>query len=84
MNLGAILIEMPGRAADAVAEFQQAVKLDPGIPEAHSNLGYALLRMPGRVAEATAEFEASLRLRPDADVQAELDRLRKAAGRSGQ
>jgi Flp pilus assembly protein TadD len=52
-----------GRVADAVAEYQEAIRLQPDNPEAHCNLGLSLQRL-NRVAEARQHFEEALRLRP--------------------
>lgn len=51
----------------AVAEFRNAVRLDPKYPHAHSLLGYSILEFRGEEAypEARLEFERELKLRPD-------------------
>jgi len=66
-NLGNILMRTPGRGPEAVAEFEAALKLDPGNPMAHYNLATALANSgaPERLPEAAAEFQAALRIRPD-------------------
>ena len=56
---------MPGRGADAIAEYQAALRFQPNLAEAHANLGSALARTPGRLSEAMAQFEAALRLDPN-------------------
>jgi tetratricopeptide (TPR) repeat protein len=63
-NLANILMELPGRGPDAIAHFQEALRLRPDYPEAHHNLALALLDQPGREAEAIAHLEAALRLDP--------------------
>ena len=64
-NLGDFLMQIPGRLPEAIAEFEAAVRLKPGLAETHANLGSALSHVPGRLAEAAAECEAALRIRPD-------------------
>ncbi len=57
-NLGIQLFQA-GRAAEALAAFDTALRLRPAYPEAHNNLGTALLRL-GRPAEAAASFARAL------------------------
>ncbi len=52
-----------GRAAEAAAEFEAALRLNPQYAEAHTNLGKVLLE-EGRVEEAAAQLEAALDLDP--------------------
>lgn len=61
-NLGkAVLAE--GRAAEAAAHFERAIRLQPAAPEPHYNLGLALVHL-NRRQEAMGEYEAALRLQP--------------------
>ena len=57
--------QLPGRLNDAIAQFEEALRLQPDLAAAHFNLGNAWSQMPGRLNEAIAQFEAALRLRPD-------------------
>jgi tetratricopeptide (TPR) repeat protein len=52
-----------GRAGDAAAHLEEALRLRPDFAEAHSNLGLVLAGM-GRGAEAIAHFKEALRLSP--------------------
>jgi protein O-mannosyl-transferase len=52
-----------GRLQDALAEYQAALNISPGLPEVHNNLGVTL-QMRGKIIEAACEFEAVLRLQP--------------------
>jgi tetratricopeptide (TPR) repeat protein len=61
-NLGNALVDR-GSIADAIVEYQTALRLRPDYPEAHSNLGNALLKA-GRGAEAIAECQKALQLEP--------------------
>jgi protein O-mannosyl-transferase len=64
-NLGAVLAQMPGRLDDAIAEFREALRLNPGFSKAHYNLGNAWSQMPGRLNDAAAEYQAALRASPN-------------------
>ncbi len=54
-----------GRPADAEQSFRQAVKLAPGMAEAHLDLGLVLGR-EGKIDEAIAELRRSLQIDPKA------------------
>jgi tetratricopeptide (TPR) repeat protein len=64
-GLGYVLMDLPGRRADAIAEFETAVRIKPDYAEAHFNLGNALLKVPDRTQEALAEYETAARIKPD-------------------
>ena len=64
-NLGNAL-NAQGRTAEAVAQFEEALRLRPGNADAHNDLGNAL-NAQGRTAEANAQFEEAQRLRPDSE-----------------
>jgi len=51
--------------SDAIAEYDEAVRLQPDYGEAHNNLGVVLAQMPGRLDDAIAQYEMALRLKPD-------------------
>ena len=53
-----------GRLLDAIAEYQESLSIDPGVPEVHYELAYALAQIPGRVPEAIAECRKMLLLKP--------------------
>jgi Flp pilus assembly protein TadD len=61
--LGAVK-HMQGRLAEAVAGYQEAIRLVPEFPEACNNLGVALYTMD-RGDEAIAALRRALALRPD-------------------
>ena len=63
-NLGTALDD-EGRTDEAIAQFQEVLKLKPDLAEAHGNLGNVLSKIPGRLSEAIAEYNESLRLKPD-------------------
>jgi tetratricopeptide (TPR) repeat protein len=62
-NLGNVY-DGEGRANEAIAQFEEAVRIDPGFAEAHSNLGNTLSRVPGRMADALAQCQEAVRLLP--------------------
>ncbi len=53
-----------GQAEEAIVQYQEALKLDPALAQAHNGLGAALAR-EGRDDEAMAQYEEALRLKPD-------------------
>jgi tetratricopeptide (TPR) repeat protein len=61
IRLGAALLHMQDRAADAEPELREAIRLRPDDAEAQVLLGDALVRL-GRAADAVAAFEQALRL----------------------
>ncbi|HTU00444.1 MAG TPA: tetratricopeptide repeat protein, partial [Candidatus Sulfotelmatobacter sp.] len=63
-NLGLAWSKMPGRLGDAVAQYEEALRLKPDIAETHTNLGNAWSEMPGRLGDAIAQYEEALRLQP--------------------
>ncbi|MGD0870984.1 MAG: tetratricopeptide repeat protein [Bryobacteraceae bacterium] len=64
-NLGFALAKTDGRAFEAIAHLEAALRLRPDYPEAHNNLGVVLSQAPGRLSEAIAHFQAALQLDPD-------------------
>ena len=62
-NLGLGLASQ-GKLAEATAEYQAALRIDPNLPDGYNNQGNILARQ-GRIAEAIAEYVAALRIRPD-------------------
>jgi len=64
-NYGNMLAREPGRLEDAVARFNEALRLQPGYADAHYNLGLALHKIPGRENDAISQYQEALRLKPD-------------------
>jgi tetratricopeptide (TPR) repeat protein len=78
-NLGATLHEA-GRIPEAIAHYEQALRLNPDYVEAHLNLGTTLAQT-GEIEDAIAHFEQALRIKPDY-VEAHND-LGTALARTG-
>ncbi len=62
-NLG-LALQQAGKIEEAIAHFEQALRLTPDDSEVHSNLGNALMAA-GRIPEAIAHYEQALRINPD-------------------
>jgi tetratricopeptide (TPR) repeat protein len=63
-NLG-VWYERGGELEKALAQYQEAIRLNRDYVNAHYNLGGVLMRLPGRLGEAIAQFQEVLRLQPD-------------------
>jgi len=64
-NLGNVWSSRPGRAMDAIAQLEEALRLEPDFAEAHNNLGNVWSHQPARLKDAIAQFEEALRLKPN-------------------
>ncbi len=64
-NLGNLWAGVPGRLNDALAQYEEAMRLRPDLPEMHNNLGEVWMKLPGHLNDAVAELEEALRLKPD-------------------
>ena len=62
-NLGNAL-RFQGKLDEAIASYQQALRLQPDYADAHSNLGNSL-RDQGLIDEAIASYQRALQLKPD-------------------
>ncbi|HUL54926.1 MAG TPA: tetratricopeptide repeat protein [Opitutaceae bacterium] len=63
-NLAVSLLGEPGRTAEAEAQLEAALKLQPDIAVAHYNLGWLLGQQPGQADRAIAHYEEAVRLAP--------------------
>lgn len=79
-NLG-IAYDKIGRYAEAVEEFREALRLDPGYIEVHNNIAVACSKM-GLVEEAINELKTAIRLKPGyAEAHSNLGNIYAALGR---
>jgi len=62
--LAVTLSKASDRHAEAIAEYETAVRLNPDFPDSHFGLGVELARLPGRQDDAIAEYERAVQLRP--------------------
>jgi tetratricopeptide (TPR) repeat protein len=83
IRLGAALLHMQDRAADAEPELREAIRLRRNDAEAHVLLGDALARL-GRAPDAVAAFEEALRLDPTVLNQRPAARAAYDAARRGE
>ncbi|HVU32274.1 MAG TPA: tetratricopeptide repeat protein [Opitutaceae bacterium] len=82
-NYGNILAQS-GRPADAVVQFDEALRLKPDYAEPAYNAGNALRKL-GRLPEAIARYEQALRINPAMpDAEVGLGRALEEAGRDGE
>jgi len=75
-----LALDRAARPAEAIAAFQEAIRLNPNSSEAHLGLGKTELAL-GRISDATAELQKTLRLSPG-NMQAQ-GLLSQAYRRSG-
>jgi tetratricopeptide (TPR) repeat protein len=73
LNLG-VSLEHAGERDSARREYEEALRLDPGLPEAHANLG-DLLNELGQTDAALAQYRESLRLQGQSRVHENLGAL---------
>jgi protein O-mannosyl-transferase len=79
-NLG-IMLRNEGKLAEAIAHYQEALRINPNYAETHNNYGVAL-KVSGHIDEAIAQYEEAIRLRPDyADAYDNLGNALRAQGR---
>jgi tetratricopeptide (TPR) repeat protein len=63
-NLSAELLRQPGRTAEAQAQLEAALKLQPDLWMVHYNLALMLAQQPGQVDRAIAQFRETIRVAP--------------------
>jgi tetratricopeptide (TPR) repeat protein len=69
------LAELPGRSNEAVSQFREGLRLEPGNAEGHRRFAL-LLRSLSLGHEALEQFEAAQLIEPDADTAHNIDELR--------
>ncbi len=80
-NIGAELLRQ-GKLTEAIAQFRNAVTLEPGYAPAWRNLGFALDKQ-GQVDEAVTAYQKAVALEPDLNAHNNLGVLYDKQGRSG-
>lgn len=65
-NLGVVLVER-GQPTDAIAQYEQALRIKPDYAEVHYNLGITLAQL-GRTTEAIAHYQQALQIKPGMTV----------------
>jgi len=79
-NLGVALAHT-GKIEEAIAHYEQALRINPDFADAHYSLGLALARL-GRLPEAVGHWEQALRITPDyAEVHCALGMASEQAGK---
>ena len=63
-NLGAFLMNIPGRSGEAITHLEAAVSIRPGSAKALTDLGTALSNDPARLTDAVSEYRAALAIDP--------------------
>jgi tetratricopeptide (TPR) repeat protein len=72
-----------GRMDEAIAHFQEALRIEPGRAQTHNNFGN-VLALRGRVEEAIAEYEKAVAIKPDyANAHSNLSIVLFRCGRIG-
>ena len=61
-NMGTVL-EGEGRLDEAIAHYNEAVRIDPNLADSYNNIGLALTKQ-GRLGEATPNFLKALKINP--------------------
>ncbi len=64
-NLANDLAAIPGRMPEALAHYEESLRLNPSYAKAHNNLANALATHPDRMPEAIAHYEEALRIDPN-------------------
>jgi tetratricopeptide (TPR) repeat protein len=66
LNLG-VAFELQDRRSEALREYREAVRTNPGLAQGHNNLAN-LLDAAGNTEEAIVHYREALRLKPDAEL----------------
>ena len=80
----AFALSARGRRDEAIAAFQEALRIDPDYAQAHNNLG-ALLQLGGRADAALEHYRRAVALRPDnVEAHTNLGQLLSNRGRAAE
>jgi tetratricopeptide (TPR) repeat protein len=80
-NLGVALAAMPDGANEAIAEYREALRIEPNYVRAHTDLGTAYAKL-GRLSDAVSEYRAAIAI--DSDLAIPHNNLGNAYGQLGQ
>ena len=81
-DLGNALLK-EGSVDDAIAQYQEALKIKPDYVDASANIGNALLQ-EGRVDDAIAQYQEALKIKPDyVDAHVNLGNALMQKGKGG-
>lgn len=76
-NYGVAISDQPGRLPEAIAHYQEALRIQPQSVEARTDLGSALAKS-GHLEQAIAEYETALQIAPDCTIcRSNLDLARR-------
>jgi len=62
-SLGYLFLQ-EGKISEAIAHYDQALRIKPDSAETHGNLAYVFLQ-EGRISDAIAQYDQALRIQPD-------------------
>jgi tetratricopeptide (TPR) repeat protein len=69
-----IALQKNGKADEAITQYKEALRINPGFAQAHNNLGITL-RQTGRTDEAITQYQLALEIMPD-DAEAHFNLAR--------
>jgi tetratricopeptide (TPR) repeat protein len=64
-DLARLLSTEPGGQAEALAHYEEALRIRPDFAQTHYNIALLLARLPGHGSEAAAHLKEALRIQPD-------------------
>lgn len=74
-HLGIAFSMVPGRDSEAISNFEQAIRLNPGFADARYRLGL-LFAKTGRIQDAISQLEAAQQIQQSPEISEALEKLR--------